>query len=76
MGGVHANMAASLFPGPVALAPLLAPRSAAGAYCSGALYHATAWSRVGGEVAGSGEGLSGWGCDRILQLHVHGRWGV
>lgn len=46
MGGVHANMAASLFPGPVALTPLLSPRSAAGAYCSGALYHATAWSQI------------------------------
>ncbi|KAI3423963.1 hypothetical protein D9Q98_009797 [Chlorella vulgaris] len=46
MGGVHANMAASLYPGPVALTPLLSPRSAAGAYCSGALYHATAWTRI------------------------------
>lgn len=48
MGGVHANMVASLYPGPVALTPLLAPRSAAGAYCSGALYHATAWQQVWG----------------------------
>ena len=47
MGGVHANMVASLYPGPLALTPLLSPRSAAGAYCSGALYHATAWSQVG-----------------------------
>ena len=47
MGGVHANMVASLYPGAVALTPLLSPRSAAGAYCSGALYHATAWSQVG-----------------------------
>ncbi|KAL4424597.1 hypothetical protein ABPG77_009181 [Micractinium sp. CCAP 211/92] len=46
MGGVHANMVASLYPGPVALTPLLAPRSAAGAYCSGALYHATAWQQI------------------------------
>lgn len=46
MGGVHANMVASLYPGPVALTPLLSPRSAAGAYCSGALYHATAWQQV------------------------------
>ena len=53
MGGVHASMVASLYPGPLALTPLLAPRSAAGAYCSGALYHATAWSQVGG--------LGGWG---------------
>lgn len=49
MGGVHANMVASLYPGPVALTPLLSPRSAAGSYCSGALYHATAWSKVGGQ---------------------------
>ncbi len=47
MGGVHANMVASLYPEAVALTPLLSPRSAAGAYCSGALYHATAWSQVG-----------------------------
>jgi hypothetical protein len=46
MGGVHASMVASLFPGPLALTPLLAPRSAAGAYCSGALYHATAWDEL------------------------------
>ncbi|KAI7836520.1 hypothetical protein COHA_009621 [Chlorella ohadii] len=46
MGGVHANMVASLYPGAVALTPLLSPRSAAGAYCSGALYHATAWSQI------------------------------
>lgn len=46
MGGVHASMVASLFPGPVALAPLLAPRSAANAYCRGALFHATAWDRL------------------------------
>lgn len=46
MGGVHANMTASLYPGPVALTPLLSPRSAAGAYCSGALYHATHWKQV------------------------------
>ncbi|KAL4421274.1 hypothetical protein ABPG75_010565 [Micractinium tetrahymenae] len=46
MGGVHANMVASLYPGPVALTPLLSPRSAAGAYCSGALYHATAWQQI------------------------------
>lgn len=54
MGGVHANMVASLYPGPVALTPLLSPRSAAGAYCSGALYHATAWSQVwrSGRTAG------------------------
>ncbi len=37
MGGVHASMAAGLFPGDVAVAPLLAPRSAAVAYCDGAM---------------------------------------
>ncbi|PRW32523.1 alpha beta- isoform C [Chlorella sorokiniana] len=46
MGGVHANMVASLYPGPVALTPLLSPRSASGSYCSGALYHATAWTQI------------------------------
>jgi pimeloyl-ACP methyl ester carboxylesterase len=43
MGGVHASMVASLYPNPLALTPLLAPRSAAAAYCHGALHHATAW---------------------------------
>lgn len=43
MGGVHACMAASLYPGPVACVPLLAPRSAAAAFCHGALREATAW---------------------------------
>ncbi len=43
MGGVHAAMVASLYPGDLACAPLLAPRSAATAYCRGALRHATAW---------------------------------
>ncbi len=43
MGGVHASMVASLFPGPVACTPLLAPRSASVAFCSGALWDATAW---------------------------------
>lgn len=57
-------MAASLYPGPVALTPLLSPRSAAGAYCSGALYHATAWTRVRRGWAGKGLGgpdALGWG---------------
>ena len=58
MGGVHANMVASLYPGPLALTPLLSPRSAAGAYCSGALYHATAWSQVGVK----GRQLAAGGC--------------
>lgn len=43
MGGVHASMVASLYPNPLALTPLLAPRSAAAAYCHGALHHATSW---------------------------------
>jgi len=43
MGGVHASMVASLFPGPVACTPLLSPRSASVAFCSGALWDATAW---------------------------------
>ncbi|KAK9861855.1 hypothetical protein WJX84_002096 [Apatococcus fuscideae] len=43
MGGVHASMVAGLFPGPVACIPLLAPRSAAVAFCYGALWQATAW---------------------------------
>jgi hypothetical protein len=46
MGGVHACMVASLYPGPLALAPLLAPRSAAAAYVHGALARATAWERL------------------------------
>lgn len=46
MGGVHATMVASLYPGEIALAPFLAPRSAAAAYCRGALYHATDWKRI------------------------------
>lgn len=43
MGGVHACMVASLYPFPIACVPLLAPRSAAGAYCQGVLNSATAW---------------------------------
>jgi len=43
MGGVHAGMVAGLAPGPLACAPLLAPRSAAAAFCDGALWPATAW---------------------------------
>ena len=43
MGGVHASMLASLYPHPLACVPLLAPRSAAVAYCKGALWDATAW---------------------------------
>lgn len=43
MGGVHACMVASLYPFPLACTPLLAPRSAAVAYCQGALTQATDW---------------------------------
>ncbi|KAK9820289.1 hypothetical protein WJX72_008631 [[Myrmecia] bisecta] len=43
MGGVHACMVAGLFPGDLACVPLLAPRSAAVAFCDGALWDATAW---------------------------------
>ncbi|KAG7672311.1 hypothetical protein Ndes2526B_g06694 [Nannochloris sp. 'desiccata'] len=46
MGGVHASMVAALYPEPLALAPLLAPRSAAQSYCQGALFHATAWDQL------------------------------
>lgn len=46
MGGVHATMVASLYPGELALTPMLAPRSAAAAYCRGALYHATDWKTI------------------------------
>ena len=46
MGGVHSCMVASLYPHAVALVPLLAPRSAAAAYCRGALYHATGWKTL------------------------------
>lgn len=46
MGGVHASMVAGLYPDPIALAPLLAPSSAARSYCKGALFHATAWDRL------------------------------
>jgi pimeloyl-ACP methyl ester carboxylesterase len=43
MGGVHAGMVAGLYPQPLACVPLLAPRSAAVAFCHGALRDATAW---------------------------------
>ncbi len=43
MGGVHAGMVAGLAPGPLGCAALLAPRSAAAAFCDGALWPATAW---------------------------------
>ncbi len=43
MGGVHACMTSALYPADVATAALLAPRSAAIAYCDGALSAAMAW---------------------------------
>ena len=43
MGGVHASMVSSLFPGGTACTPLLAPRSASVSFCDGALWHSTAW---------------------------------
>ncbi|GMH45352.1 hypothetical protein BSKO_13309 [Bryopsis sp. KO-2023] len=39
MGGVHACMVASFYPGDLACCPILAPRSAAVAFCEGALQH-------------------------------------
>lgn len=50
MGGVHASMVASLYPGAVACTPLLAPRSAAGAFCHGALRSATSWDPLAADV--------------------------
>ncbi|KAK2077217.1 hypothetical protein QBZ16_004851 [Prototheca wickerhamii] len=55
MGGVHATMVAGLFPAPLALTPLLSPRSAASAYCRGALWHATAWPSLAAEASDRGE---------------------
>ncbi|MEW5305050.1 MAG: hypothetical protein WDW36_007615 [Sanguina aurantia] len=46
MGGVHACMLAGLCPLDVALAALLTPRSAAVAYCDGAMRNAIAWSAL------------------------------
>lgn len=43
MGGVHACMTAGLCPTPVAATALLAPRSAAVAYCDGAMARAMSW---------------------------------
>ncbi|CAD7697002.1 unnamed protein product [Ostreobium quekettii] len=40
MGGVHSCMVASLYPEPVACSPMLTPRSAAVAFCQGALQQA------------------------------------
>ncbi|MEW5310100.1 MAG: hypothetical protein WDW38_001930 [Sanguina aurantia] len=46
MGGVHSCMVAGLCPLDVALAALLTPRSAAVAYCDGAMRNAIAWSAL------------------------------
>ena len=46
MGAVHAAHVASHFPREIALAPLLAPHSAAPAYCFGLLNKGTAWSSL------------------------------
>ncbi|CAM6093721.1 unnamed protein product [Calypogeia fissa] len=43
MGGVHAAMVGSLHPTPIAILPLLAPHSAAAAFCEGILQYGTAW---------------------------------
>jgi hypothetical protein len=40
---VHASMTAGLYPRPLAITPLLTPRSAAVAYCDGALAPLMAW---------------------------------
>lgn len=50
MGGVHASMVASLYPGNIACTPLLAPRSASGAFCHGALRSATSWAPLAAVV--------------------------
>jgi hypothetical protein len=53
MGGVHAAMSASLSPHPLAVAPLLAPRSAVFPYVDGALAPSVAVEALGG--AGFGQ---------------------
>ena len=52
MGGVHACMTAGLYAGDLACTPLLAPRSAAVAYCDGAMHAAMAWDGLSGELDG------------------------
>jgi len=46
MGGVHASMTAGLYPLPLAVTPLLAPRGAAVAYCDGALAPLMNWTAL------------------------------
>ena len=43
-------MVASLYPGSIACTPLLAPRSASGAFCHGALRSATSWAPLAAVV--------------------------
>ncbi len=50
MGGVHACMAAGLYPGDVACAPCLVPRSAAVAYVDGAMAGVTALGRLASDA--------------------------
>lgn len=57
MGGVHAGMTAGLYPGEAAVVPLLAPRSAAVAYCDGAFAPLTAWGGLLPGVDGAGQPL-------------------
>lgn len=67
MGGVHAAMVAALAPGPLAAVPMLAPRSAAAAFCRGALWRATAWEPLVEEGrARGGSGGGGGGDDAVL----------
>ncbi|KAL2652340.1 hypothetical protein R1flu_020468 [Riccia fluitans] len=46
MGGVHAAMVGSLHPKPLATVPLLAPHSAAAAFCEGILQYGLAWEAL------------------------------
>ena len=58
MGGVHACMTAGLYPHDLAITPLLAPRSAAIAYCDGAFQPLTAWQPL---LATVDQGNNRWG---------------
>lgn len=50
MGGVHAAMTAGIYQSDVSCVPLLAPRSAAVAYCDGAMRTAMAWPALDTEL--------------------------
>ena len=50
MGGVHASMTAGIYQGELSCVPLLAPRSAAVAYCDGAMRTAMAWPALDSEL--------------------------